>query len=169
MFSHQIHFTPVTLDVRQLLSVVPGNCSPQSRPVAVTAPDGIMTVDGSHSSPSPKNNCTSSAFVTGSNYTQDDAGVPSQPDSQPRCPQPNKPGCMRNGALSHICHCFLWALVLPPGPFKGLFLSVVCCALDPHQLTAAMSCAEWLGWTIGSMCGSVYFAHVCNIVVGSSV
>lgn len=107
MFSHQIHFTPVTLDVRQLLSVVPGNCSPQSGPVAVTAPDGITTVDGSHSSPSPKNNCTSSAFVTGSNYTQDDAGVPSQPDSQPRCPQPNKPGCMRNGALSHICHCFL--------------------------------------------------------------
>lgn len=77
LFSHQIHFTPATLDVRQLLSVVPGNCSPQSGPVpvAVTAPDGTTTVDGSYSSPSPKNNCTSSAFVTGSNYTQDDAGV----------------------------------------------------------------------------------------------
>lgn len=66
---------PVTLDVGQLLSVVPGNLSPQSGPVAVTAPDGITAVDGSYSSPSPKNHCTSSAFVTGSNYAQDDAGL----------------------------------------------------------------------------------------------
>lgn len=39
----------------------------------------------------------------------------------------NKPGCMRNGALSHICHCFLWALVLPPGPLKDSPFSCLLC------------------------------------------
>lgn len=28
------------------------------------------------------------------------------------------------------------------GPFKELFLSIICCALDPHQLTLVMSCAR---------------------------
>lgn len=56
-------------------------------------------------------------------------------------------GCMTNGGLSHIIfHCFITVNTMVTcttvGPFKGPFLSIICCALDVHQLTPVMSCAQ---------------------------
>lgn len=49
-------------------------------------------------------------------------------------------GGMKNRALPHIIFdCFLWVRRTVTGPF----LSTVCCALEPHQLTPVMSCAQW--------------------------
>lgn len=152
MFSHQIHFTPITLDVHQLLSVVHGNCSPQSGPVAVTAPDGITTVDGSYSSPSPKNNCTSSAFVTGSNYTQDDAGVPSQPE-QTRVHE----------KWSVVTHLSLFSLstCTAARPFKGLSfqLSVV----HQTQISSLQLCHVQSGWAEPSAACVVQFVLLMSV------